>query len=96
MRIESNGRFLSNGIGLDNPLTQQIRFDLLWVVQQEFRLQLAPRIQTDNFHRNRSLLEKRSSDRTELKTVLREKKELFLRNVAEKALTYALGRGLDY
>ncbi len=32
----------------------------------------------------------------ELKTVLKEKRELFLRNVAEKALTYALGRGLDY
>jgi hypothetical protein len=32
----------------------------------------------------------------DLKGVLREKKELFVRNLAEKMLTYALGRGLEY
>ncbi len=32
----------------------------------------------------------------ELKAVLREKKDLFTRNVAEKLLTYALGRGLEF
>jgi mono/diheme cytochrome c family protein len=31
-----------------------------------------------------------------LKAVLKEKKALFLRNLAEKMLTYALGRGLEY
>ncbi|WP_406700613.1 DUF1592 domain-containing protein [Singulisphaera sp. Ch08] len=33
---------------------------------------------------------------TELKTILRGKKELFSRCLAEKMLTYALGRGLEY
>jgi hypothetical protein len=32
----------------------------------------------------------------ELKAILKEKKELFVRNVAEKMLIYALGRGLEY
>src|SRR4029078_12804658 len=32
----------------------------------------------------------------ELKNVLKEKKELFARSLAEKILTYALGRGLEY
>jgi hypothetical protein len=32
----------------------------------------------------------------ELKTILRGKKELFSRCLAEKMLTYALGRGLEY
>ena len=32
----------------------------------------------------------------ELKTVLQEKRELFVRNLTEKLLTYALGRGLEY
>ena len=32
----------------------------------------------------------------ELKTILKEKKELFARSLAEKMLTYALGRGLEY
>ena len=32
----------------------------------------------------------------ELKTVLKEKKSLFVRNLSEKLLTYALGRGLEY
>ncbi len=32
----------------------------------------------------------------ELKAILKEKKDLFARCVAEKMLTYALGRGLDY
>lgn len=32
----------------------------------------------------------------ELKTILREKKELFSRGLADKMLTYALGRGLEY
>ncbi len=32
----------------------------------------------------------------ELKTILKGKKELFSRNLAEKMLIYALGRGLDY
>ncbi len=32
----------------------------------------------------------------ELKSVLKEKKALFVRNVSEKLLTYALGRGLEY
>ena len=32
----------------------------------------------------------------ELKAVLKEKKELFTRNLAERMLTYALGRGLEY
>ncbi len=32
----------------------------------------------------------------ELKAVLREKKELFVRNFTEKMLIYALGRGLEY
>ncbi len=32
----------------------------------------------------------------ELKAVLKEKKALFVRNLAEKMLTYALGRGLEY
>lgn len=32
----------------------------------------------------------------ELKTILTEKKELFARSLAEKMLTYALGRGLEY
>jgi hypothetical protein len=32
----------------------------------------------------------------ELKTILRDKKDLFARNLAEKLLTYALGRGLEH
>ena len=32
----------------------------------------------------------------ELKAILKDKRELFLRNLAEKLLTYALGRGLEY
>ena len=32
----------------------------------------------------------------ELKTVLKDKRELFVRNLTEKLLTYALGRGLEY
>ncbi len=32
----------------------------------------------------------------ELKGVLKEKRELFVRNLTEKMLTYALGRGLEY
>ncbi len=32
----------------------------------------------------------------DLKAVLKEKKELFARNLAEQLLTYALGRGLEY
>jgi mono/diheme cytochrome c family protein len=32
----------------------------------------------------------------ELKAVLKEKKELFVRNFTEKMLTYSLGRGLEY
>jgi hypothetical protein len=32
----------------------------------------------------------------ELKAILKEKKELFVRSLAEKMLTYALGRGLEY
>jgi hypothetical protein len=32
----------------------------------------------------------------ELKTILRDKKELFARNLTEKMLTYALGRGLEH
>jgi mono/diheme cytochrome c family protein len=32
----------------------------------------------------------------ELKTILKGKKELFARNLAEKMLTYALGRGVEY
>ena len=32
----------------------------------------------------------------ELKAILRDKKELFVRSLAEKMLTYALGRGLEY
>jgi hypothetical protein len=32
----------------------------------------------------------------ELKTILKDKKELFARSLAEKMLTYALGRGLEY
>ena len=32
----------------------------------------------------------------ELKSVLKEKKALFVRNLSEKLLTYALGRGLEY
>jgi hypothetical protein len=32
----------------------------------------------------------------ELKTILKEQKELIARNLAEKLLTYALGRGLEY
>ena len=32
----------------------------------------------------------------ELKTVLQEKRELFVRNLTEKLLIYALGRGLEY
>jgi hypothetical protein len=32
----------------------------------------------------------------ELKSILKEKKELFARSLAEKMLTYALGRGLEY
>ncbi len=33
---------------------------------------------------------------SELKAVLKEKKDLFTRNLAEQLLTYALGRGLEY
>lgn len=33
---------------------------------------------------------------TELKAILLDKRELFIRCVAEKMLTYALGRGLEY
>jgi hypothetical protein len=33
---------------------------------------------------------------TELKSILKAKKELFARSLAEKMLTYALGRGLEY
>jgi len=33
---------------------------------------------------------------TELKAILKSKKELVVRNLAEKLLTYAIGRGLDY
>ena len=36
------------------------------------------------------------SGAAELKSVLKEKKALFLRNLSEKLLTYALGRGLEY
>ena len=36
------------------------------------------------------------SGAAELKSVLKEKKALFVRNVSEKLLTYALGRGLEY
>ncbi|HEY2413739.1 MAG TPA: DUF1592 domain-containing protein [Pirellulaceae bacterium] len=32
----------------------------------------------------------------ELKTILKDKKELFARSLAEKMLTYALGRGVEY
>jgi hypothetical protein len=32
----------------------------------------------------------------ELKAILKEKKDLFARNLAEKMLTYALGRGVEY
>jgi hypothetical protein len=32
----------------------------------------------------------------ELKTILRDKKDLFARNLTEKMLTYALGRGVEY
>jgi hypothetical protein len=32
----------------------------------------------------------------ELKSILKAKKELFARSLAEKMLTYALGRGLEY
>src|SRR5690349_8053807 len=32
----------------------------------------------------------------ELKKILRDKKDLFARNIAEKMLVYALGRGLEY
>ena len=32
----------------------------------------------------------------ELKAILKDKKELFARSLAEKMLTYALGRGLEY
>jgi hypothetical protein len=32
----------------------------------------------------------------ELKKILRDKKDLFARNLAEKMLTYALGRGLEH
>ncbi len=32
----------------------------------------------------------------ELKLILKDKKELFARSLAEKMLTYALGRGLEY
>ena len=32
----------------------------------------------------------------ELKSVLKDKKELFVRNLTEKLLLYALGRGLEY
>ena len=32
----------------------------------------------------------------ELKTIIQGKKELFARNLAEKMLTYGLGRGLEY
>jgi hypothetical protein len=31
-----------------------------------------------------------------LKTILKDKKELFARSLAEKILTYALGRGLEF
>jgi hypothetical protein len=33
---------------------------------------------------------------TELKAILKDKKDLFAQNLAEKMLTYALGRGVDY
>jgi hypothetical protein len=32
----------------------------------------------------------------ELKTILKDKKELFARNLTEKLLTYAVGRGVEY
>ena len=32
----------------------------------------------------------------ELKAILKEKKDLFTRNLAEKLLIYSLGRGLEY
>ena len=33
---------------------------------------------------------------SELKAILKDKKELFARSLAEKMLTYALGRGVEY